>query len=150
MVEKRLREVLREDLGGTYGVSVLSNFQDEPYQGFQFSISFGCAPDRVDELISNVWLNINDLQSNPPSETHLKDAKESIARSWETGLKENGYWLTALQFYMGREMDPERILINPSVQVGEITGADMVAAANKFLNPDRYVQVVLYPESSNQ
>jgi len=150
VVEKRLREVLREDLGGTYGVSVLSNFQDEPYQGFQFSISFGCAPDRVDELISNVWLNINDLQSNPPSETHLKDAKESIARSWETGLKENGYWLTALQFYMGREMDPERILINPSVQVGEITGADMVAAANKFLNPDRYVQVVLYPESSNQ
>jgi zinc protease len=150
VVEKRLREVLREDLGGTYGVSVLSNFQDKPFESFQFSISFGCAPDRVEELISNVWANIRDLQSNPPSETHLKDAKEAISRAWETGLKENGYWLTALQFYMGREMDPERILVNPAVQVDEITGADIVDAANTFLNSDRYVQVVLYPESHKQ
>lgn len=150
VVDKRLREVLREDLGGTYGVSVLSNFQDQPYQGFQFSISFGCAPDRVDELVSNVWANIIDLQSNPPSEAHLHDAKESISRSWETGLKENGYWLNALQFYLERDLDVERILTNPAVQVGQITGADMVAAANKFLNPNRYVQVVLLPESKKQ
>ena len=52
---------------------------------------------------------------------------------------------------MKRDMDPERILTNQSVQVGEeITGADIVAAANKFLNANRYVQVVLLPESKKQ
>jgi zinc protease len=147
VVDTRLREVLREDLGGTYGVSVLSNFQDEPHESFQFSISFGCDPSRVEELISNVWANISDLQKNLPDETHLHNAREAISRAWETGLKENGYWITALPFYIGRDMDPERILVNPAEQVGLITGQDIVDAANTYLNPDRFVQVVLYPES---
>jgi len=147
VVETRLREILREDLGGTYGVSVLSNFQDQPHESFQFSISFGCDPERVDELIANVWSNILDLQAREPDETHLKNAREAISRSWETGLKENGYWLTALQFYLGRNMSPDRILTNPAEQVDLITGSDISDAAKTFLNPERYVQVVLYPES---
>ena len=128
-------------------MSVLSNFQDEPHESFQFSISFGCDPSRVEELISNVWANISDLQKNLPDETHLHNAREAISRAWETGLKENGYWITALPFYIGRDMDPERILVNPAEQVGLITGQDIVDAANTYLNPDRFVQVVLYPES---
>ena len=147
VLQTRLREVLREDLGGTYGVSVLSNFQDKPHSGFQFSVAFGCAPDRVDEMISSIWENINDLKSAHASETHLDNAREAATRAWETGLKENGYWITALQFYVERGMDATRILVNPSEELNLISANDLSEAAKTYLNEDRVVQVILYPES---
>jgi len=147
VMDTRLREVLREDLGGTYGVSVLSNFQDKPHASYQFSISFGCAPDRVDELVSNIWANIKDLQIKPPSEVHLSNAREAVVRSWETGLKENGYWITALQFYMDRGMDPQRVLKNPGEELDLISTTEISETAKKYLNEERFVQVILYPES---
>ena len=48
----RLREILREELGGTYGVSVgFSN--SPPIKGYgTMSIQFGSSPDNVDKLVT--------------------------------------------------------------------------------------------------
>jgi zinc protease len=43
----RLREVLREDKGATYGVGVFGGVAREPREEFNFDVSFGCAPDNV-------------------------------------------------------------------------------------------------------
>ena len=146
VLNTRLREILREDLGGTYGVSVRGALRDDPYENFQFTISFGCAPDRVDELVSNLWADIERLQNEPPDEDHMTNAREASFRSWEVGLEENGYWLNLLKFYISREMDPTRIIINPLDAFEDVTGDDIVGAARKYLNRDRYVRVTLYPE----
>ena len=150
VVDTRLREVLREDLGGTYGVSVRGSLSDAPYESYSFSISFGCAPERVDELVSNVWANLEDLKSTPPDVTHLNNSREASIRSWETGQRENGAWLNWLKFYTEREMDPTRLLSNPSDVLEAIMPADITTAANTFLNSDRYVRVTLFPEGIDQ
>ena len=46
----KLREILREDLGGTYGVSIGASSSQHPYEGYQFGIGWGCDPDRVDRV----------------------------------------------------------------------------------------------------
>ena len=147
-LDTRLREVLREDLGGTYGVSVQGSLRDEPYPHYQFAIVFGCDPERVDELVGKVWETIREIQTNGPEPEHLTNAREQAFRSWETGLEENGYWLNSLEFYLTRGMDPARILSNPAEALEKVTPADVADMARKVLRNDQYVRVTLYPESS--
>ena len=51
----RLREVLREDMGGVYGVSAAGSISRRPRQSTRFTVSFGCAPDNVDKLKKAVF-----------------------------------------------------------------------------------------------
>ena len=48
----KLREVLREDKGGTYGVGVSGNTTLYPRQEYHISVRWGCDPNRVDELVT--------------------------------------------------------------------------------------------------
>ena len=47
VLENRLRDVLREDLGGTYSVGVSPSYENIPQQEFSISIDFGANPDRL-------------------------------------------------------------------------------------------------------
>ena len=46
----RLREILREDMGGVYGVSASGSIARRPKQQYTFNVSFGCAPENIDKL----------------------------------------------------------------------------------------------------
>ena len=51
ILEIKLREQLREELGGTYGVSVTGAPSRIPRNEYAITIDFGSAPDRVGELV---------------------------------------------------------------------------------------------------
>ena len=50
VLELRLRELLREDLGGTYHVSVDGSVSRYPGERYRIDLGFGCDPGRVEEL----------------------------------------------------------------------------------------------------
>ena len=50
VLEIRLREIMREDMGGVYGVSVGAAIEREPKPRRQLEISFTCDPANVDKL----------------------------------------------------------------------------------------------------
>ncbi|GMQ80689.1 MAG: insulinase family protein [Rhodothermia bacterium] len=147
VLRTRLREILREDLGGTYSVSVTGSMSDRPYESYRVTISFGMSPDRVDELIGEVFREIEALKTAPPDEDDIQKARESALREHEVGLRENGFWMNRLQFYLERGMDASAILEGPSAWIYDISGSDLQEVANRYLNTDRYVQVVLMPEN---
>lgn len=148
VLDTRLREVLREDLGGTYGVSISASLSDEPYESYSVSISFGCSPERVDELVAQVFTEIESLQTAAVDESYVHNARESSIRAYQTGLRENGYWLSSLRFYDKHGIPAEQILNNPSRYLDTITADDLVIDARVFLNTERYVKVVLLPADS--
>src|SRR5699024_11652501 len=43
-----LQRTLREDLGGTYGVSARPQFEEQPTGQYRVTISFACDPARMD------------------------------------------------------------------------------------------------------
>ena len=51
MLSGNLNRTLREDLGGTYGVSVEPRFTKRPKEEYRISISFACDPARAESLI---------------------------------------------------------------------------------------------------
>ncbi len=145
----KLREVLREDLSGTYGVRVGASRTREPVGGYALSIGFGCDPERAEELREVLFTQIDSLKQVGLDQTYIDKVKEIQRRSRETDLKENSYWLNTLRFYYSNDEDPTNIL-RAEEKIDGLTMEAVKAAANQYFDTTNYAQFVLMPESSLQ
>ncbi|UCC82100.1 MAG: insulinase family protein [Gemmatimonadota bacterium] len=145
----RLREVLREDMGGTYGVSASGSGTRDPVADYRFSIGFGTAPERLEEMVDAVFLQIDSLQTVGPSQEDIDKVKEMQRRARETDLRENSYWLGQLIAAERYAVDPRNIL-NYEEMIDGLTAEMVRQAALRYLRTDNYVQVTLYPENGSR
>lgn len=143
----RLRGVLREDMGGTYGVNVTAASAREPVPSYAFSVGFGSAPDRVDELTAALFAEIAKLQRDGPTADEIRKVQETQRRAIETSLKENGYWLGRI-VDADRNGEDMRAAIYGDDVLGTLTPAMVRDAARRCLRADDYVQVTLLPETT--
>ena len=141
----RLREVLREDMGGVYGVGVWSSMSKEPVGEYSLNIRFGCAPDRVQELTDAVMVEVKKIMTEPPDQANVDKVKEAQRREREINIQKNSYWLNSLAVYYreGRELS-DFMKFNELVE--GFSAEDAQAAAAKYFNLDNMIQVTLYPE----
>jgi zinc protease len=146
-LELRLREKLREDLGGTYSVGVSGGLSRDPYPRYSFSIDFGSAPERVDELVRVVMAEIDTVRAAGVPRDVVDKVRESSRRSRETALRENGWWIARLMDYDRREWDVRLIPDNPIN--ADLSPERIQAAARLYLDPARHVQVSLMPEAAS-
>jgi zinc protease len=143
----RLREVLREDLGGVYGVQVSASISRRPRQEYTLSVSFGCLPGNVDKLEKAVFEEISALKERGVDDDTLLKIKESRRRAHETDLKDNGFWLRELERAYTFGDDPKLILdIAPLLE--KVTSERARAAAKQYLSTKQYVLGVLKPEAA--
>ena len=145
----RLREVLREDMGGTYGVGVSSVGIRDPRQEFTFRISFGTAPERLEELTAAVFQQIDSVQTFGPTQEDIEKVKEMQRRQRETNLRDNGYWLSQLITYDRYGLDLRSILTYEELIEG-LTPEMVQGAARKYMPTDNYVRISLYPEAQSE
>jgi zinc protease len=140
-----LRESLREEKGGTYGVGVYGAPSKLPHPQYSFTVSFGCDPGRVQELTQEVFRQIDSLKKFGPAAVNLAKIKETARRERETSLKENQFWLGQLQYRLSSGEDPADILTEDQAVEG-LTAEGIQKAAQRYLNTGNYVKVVLLPE----
>nr|MBW0160535.1 insulinase family protein [Sediminibacterium sp.] len=77
----KLREVLREDAGGVYGVGVGGGFNREPVNSYGITIQFGCAPENVDKLIALVMEEIKNTKNNGVPAVNIEKVVAEQTRS---------------------------------------------------------------------
>ena len=142
----RLRDVLREDMGGVYGIGSYGSISREPVEQYVFSIAFGCDPERVAELKKAVDGVLDAAKKNGFAEDLVGKVKEQQLRQRETDLKENGFWLGELLEAARFNDDPTRLLRYDDL-VTKVTSRALRDAARTYLDPRRVVAGVLYPES---
>ncbi|HXI02875.1 MAG TPA: insulinase family protein, partial [Candidatus Saccharimonadales bacterium] len=145
LLRLRLREVLREKMGATYGVSVDGAISPRPAPGYSFGISFGCAPDSVETSVDAVFREIESVKESGASDAEVAKIREAQSRERETDLRENGFWLSVLEAYDRRGEDPGRILDYDRL-VARVTSDALAASARRWLDTGRYVEGVLLPE----
>jgi zinc protease len=140
----RLREVLREDMGGVYGVGVSASLSRRPRERYAVTISFGCDPGRVDELVDAVRGEIRRLRDDGPSSDHVARVREIQRRDREVQLERNGFWARTLLYYARNGLDPRDIL-EYEQKVEAVTAESVRDAARRYLDGSRYLLGVLYP-----
>lgn len=92
-------EKIREEEGGTYGVSTVVNMQQFPVQKANTIISFDCDPERAAELKAKVQKEIQRLTDEGPGQEHLDKAVNNILKNREESKQHNSYWMTTLYTY---------------------------------------------------
>jgi len=145
ILERHLRDQLREELGGTYSVGVdYSNTLPQPGYG-STSVQFGSAPDRVDSLVATVMTELDRMRREGPSADDVQKVKETEKEALETSFKQNGFWLGALQTAQMLGWDPVSI-IHRTERTDTLTAENIHDAFRKYFPADRYTQLTLLPE----
>ena len=146
VLQTRLREKVREELGGTYNISVSGSNGWRPRGSYTITIRFGSDPERVEELKEVVFAEIESLQRSGPGKEDLENVKEGLRRTRETNLESNSYWITQLA-HLYRQGHYLAEIWGYEESVEGITAESVRAAAGRYFDMGNYVQVTLYPES---
>ncbi len=146
LLDIRLREVLREDRGGTYGVGVSASCSHIPYSRYRVTISFGSAPERRGELIAAMWDVIDSVKAGVISDSNMVKIREMAVRGHETALKQNGAWIGAMQDADEDGRDQRDWLRAPEM-TAKVTPAQIRDAARRYLNRNSMVTFTLLPDT---
>lgn len=141
----KLIEKLREDKGGVYGVGAFADMSKDPYENYSINVSFPCGPENVADLKQAVFSEIEKIMKEGPSAEDLAKIKEAQRREREVKLKENQFWLGALQDVYKDSRRPLEILAYDRY-IGELTAADIQRVAREFVDMNNYVEVTLFPQ----
>jgi len=146
MLQGSLSRTLREDLGGTYGVSVQPLFQKDPVGAYRLTIDFSCDPERTDALTDAMFRVIDQFKRQGPTRGQVTDARTAFARDDEVNSRDNSYLVSQIAFAYQNGEDVETVLDRGAYYNG-LTTAAIQDAARRYLDESRYVQVTLRPES---
>lgn len=92
-------EKVREEAGGTYGVSVSLTSQKYPWENATGLIMFDCDPDKAEALKKMVYDEIDKLVKTGPSEENLRKSVSNMLKTREESRQHNSYWSNALYSY---------------------------------------------------
>jgi zinc protease len=147
VLRSRLRDILREELSGTYGASV--GYSDlAPLRGYgTTSIAFGSAPESVGKLEQAALAEVARLQKEGPSAEDVQKVQEIERRELETSLKQNPYWLGSLQLVHTLGWDPLSIARREQ-RIALLTRDSLREAFLRYFPLGRYTAVSLFPEKA--
>lgn len=144
----KLREVIREELSGTYGINVYQITQKHPVEKYILSISFGCDPSRVDELVQSVMVQIDSLKNYQIDDSYITKVKEIQKREWETNLKENNFWVNRLWTYYLYDYDLADFY-DYGDMIERLNTKEIQKCFSKYLDKENYLLFILKPEQRN-
>jgi len=145
ILQMRLLESIREELGGTYSITANASAEKYPRPEYELAIQFGSDPQRTDDLVKQVFSEIDKLRTQGPEEKQLSDEKEALQREFETSSKQNGYLVSQIVGKIESGEDIAGIWDLPELYK-KLDVATVQDAAKKYLNPNNVIKVSLFPE----
>lgn len=105
ILDIRLNEVIREELGGSYSISASVNYVKYPVPEYSYSVYFNCDPDRRDELVNRVTSLIDTLRTYDPDQMTVNKSKEIFIKEREEVFQKNGSILNLIGSYVLNNSD---------------------------------------------
>ncbi|MDW3648254.1 MAG: insulinase family protein [Bacteroidia bacterium] len=140
-----MRESMREDKGGVYGVGVGGGASRRPRQQYSVNVNFTCDPKDAEDLIATALADVKNLQDNGPSEKNMQKIKEIMRKETQDNMKKNGFWLSGLSSVVRNKKEPASLL-DMNEKIDALTADDVQKAAKKYFNGSNFGKFILYPE----
>jgi len=143
----KMRESMREDKGGVYGVRVSGGTQKFPVEQYTISVSFNAEPDKVDDLINTALKDVENAIKNGASEEDLKKVKETQRQGRIKDLKENRFWDRSIQNAYQNDGDPRNIGLEYLEQmISKLSSDSIKKSAGQYFDKKNYIKFVMNPE----
>jgi len=148
LLQSRLLDTIRQELGATYAVSVEPDAERHPRPRYSVRIEWTCDPARTAELVQHVLDDVAFVKATRLAEGQMARVRESLLREFERDSQNNGYLLSAIarRYEDGVPADLGPVIDLPR-QIAALTGEDLQRAALTWLDTGNYVKVVLVPEA---
>ncbi len=133
-------EKVREEKGGTYGVSVSGDMQRYPEPGALLRINFRTDPEKYDSLIPIVYEQLEIMAKNGPSQEDLDKVKEFEAKTYGQVEIMNNYWQYVMfeTLFNGVDLDKDYV-----TRVKALTREDLRDLARTILAQKRRIEVTM-------
>ena len=135
-------ETLRESEGGTYGASIVTNFEREPYDFTAFMVLFETNPESAEKLSRLAVEGVQNLLKNGIPADKLDMILKNMKKNIPQRRIDNYYWLGNLQKYVDYGEDYD---VKYEAAVDAITSDAVVAIMKKIVGEKNFVQLSLTP-----
>ncbi|MGQ1909070.1 M16 family metallopeptidase [Marinifilum sp. RC60d5] len=143
LLSKRYMETIREEEGGTYGVSVRPSISKRPYEHVVLTINFDCGPEKQERLRELVYKEIDAIVKSV-NNTDLEEIKKNYIKSRAESEKENSFWLSVIK---GSLINDEPITSTEGYNelVNDIDAKKVESFAKKLFKKYDSIEVVMNP-----
>ena len=144
-LDSRYLVSIREEKGGTYGVSVRPSTEYVPQPSYELRISFDTNDEMADELSEIVLKELNEIAENGPLAEDVEKTREYLLKSWKNSLEQNGSWMSYIQQLKGSGLD---YIADYEKAVRALGNNDVRRMARKILDDANRVKVVMRPATA--
>ncbi|MDR2739709.1 MAG: insulinase family protein [Treponema sp.] len=145
LVQIRLRDKIREEMGASYGARAYCRQGNYPSRRYNGGIAFGCEPARAEELADLVIRELKALGETPAGEEELAKLREGFSRNRETALKTNEFWQGVLTANIMRG-DESAAYSRAETVLAALTPETMRRLVRRYFNTENYLAGILLPE----
>lgn len=134
---------IREDEGGTYGVSTAMSAFKEPEEKAAIQVYFNTNPEMVEKLSGIAVQGLRDLAENGPSAEQFSKAIENLKKNIPESRITNRYWLGALNEWYRYGVDADK---EYEEAVNSITIDDVKNVLQAILAQNNCISLYSFPE----
>ena len=131
-------QTVREEAGGTYGVSCSGSISKYPEAEGVFQIYFDTDPQRRPQMVELIDKGINDFIAQGPKADDLNKVKEYMLKTYQQNQKENSYWMGILNGMLWEGIDMNTGYENT---VNGVTISDLKKFAKDFFKQGNMIEV---------
>jgi len=146
IIERRLIDKLREELGAVYYVQVNAGIEEVPYAHASIDLQIPCSPDNVEKLMAAVNEDIRKIQKGGLTPQDVQKEVESQRRRFEKDAQDNVAWTWKLE-KIYKDGESMTRLTDPEELVRLVTADNLQRSANKYLDTEKWVRFTLYPQT---
>jgi zinc protease len=131
VISTRMIEEIREKAQLVYSIGSRSTPGDI-FPGFGvFSASSTTQPEKADALVAKIREMFDAFAKDGPTDEELNVAKLQIAKSFETSVRQNGYWMGVLGDYTTSRVNLDHVLIADKLS-GQVSKEQVVETFRKY------------------
>ena len=134
---------VREEKGGTYGVSVDFDLDKDDRPNATMKISYNADPSRYDELNPIIYQQLQNIAQYGPAATSVQKVKQYLTKQYAQAAITNDYWSYIIWHEIDDDTDFDRDYCK---MVGDVTAADIQRMAQRLLAAKRCIEVTMLSE----
>ena len=134
---------VREEKGGTYGVSVSFSLEKEENPNALVRISYKSDPKRYDELNPIIYKQLQNIADNGPVASSMDKVKKYLKKQYGQMVITNDYWSYVIWHELDDQADFDKDYCK---MVDAISGTDIQKMAKLLLEQNQRIEVTMLSE----
>ena len=134
---------IREEKGGTYGVSVNFELDKDDHPNATLKISYNADPNRYEELNPIVYQQLVNIAEKGPDASSMDKVKKYLIKQYQQATITNDYW----SYVIWHELDDDADFDKDYCQlVSQMTAQQVQQMARRLLDAQRCIEVTMLSE----